>query len=208
METDEKTRFRMEFVRMKIACRDITRVPRVAEGTLGLNVHDFIFEREVQAKDTVKVLSSGIKVGDNDTQPPSKKFKGDSSKTIKQLGTSAGSLPQNSGATSGKQLANNICMSAPPKYASQRNDTNPKDAKLKAIVSVEDQGEKVHIPDSFDDSDAESDTLSEKIRRLEGYGDLGQGGSKSNNDNGPHQLWHMEIISDIEKMTQIFQEKG
>jgi hypothetical protein len=52
-EIDEKTRYRLDFVRMKIACRDVAKVPRTAEGTLGLYVKDFIFEREVQSDDPI-----------------------------------------------------------------------------------------------------------------------------------------------------------
>lgn len=56
METDEKTRFRLDYVRMKIACRDVTKVPRTAEGTVGIYVKDFIFERELQVENTIKTL--------------------------------------------------------------------------------------------------------------------------------------------------------
>lgn len=76
VEIDEKSRFRSDFVRMKIACRDVSKVPRKAKGTLGMAIHDFIFEREVSEEVAGRVLSSGIKVGDNDH--PTKKFKPDS----------------------------------------------------------------------------------------------------------------------------------
>jgi hypothetical protein len=45
MEVDEQTRFRADYVRLKITCRDILKVPRTAESTLGLCLHYFIFER-------------------------------------------------------------------------------------------------------------------------------------------------------------------
>ena len=45
LEIDEKTRFRHDQVRVRIACRDITKVPRSAESTLGIYLHDFIYER-------------------------------------------------------------------------------------------------------------------------------------------------------------------
>lgn len=48
IEIDEKTRFRHDYVRVKIACRDITKVPRTAESALGLSIMDFHFEREVE----------------------------------------------------------------------------------------------------------------------------------------------------------------
>ena len=72
---DEKTRFRADYVRMRIACRDILKVPSTAEGTLGLYLHDFIFEREVPEEDSMKTLKSGIKV--NEKEPPQKKYKAD-----------------------------------------------------------------------------------------------------------------------------------
>lgn len=71
LEIDEKTRL-LEYVRMRIACRDVTKVPRKVEGTLGLCLHDFIFEREVHEADSVRVLSSGIRVSTSDSQPPRK----------------------------------------------------------------------------------------------------------------------------------------
>lgn len=75
LEIYEKTRLRPEYVRMRIACWDVTKVPREAEGTLGLCLHDFIFEREVQEANCVRVLSSGIRVSTSDSQPPPKKYK-------------------------------------------------------------------------------------------------------------------------------------
>jgi hypothetical protein len=36
VEIDEGSRYRYHYVRLKIACGDITRVPKTAEGTLGL----------------------------------------------------------------------------------------------------------------------------------------------------------------------------
>jgi hypothetical protein len=50
-----------------------------------------------------------------------------------------------------------------------------------------DQNEKVHIPDSFDDSDAESETLSDKLRRIDAYTKVGQG-SKQPGKEGDHQV--------------------
>lgn len=47
VEIDEKSRFRADYVRVKITCRDVQKVPSTAEGTLGLHLHDFIFEKEV-----------------------------------------------------------------------------------------------------------------------------------------------------------------
>lgn len=72
-EIDEKARFRVDYVRLKIACRDITKVPKTAEGVLGLTVYDFGFEREILDDGKEKFLKSGIKVTED--QPPNKKFR-------------------------------------------------------------------------------------------------------------------------------------
>lgn len=70
-EVDEKTRFKLDFLRMRIACVDITKVQRTFKGTLGMLLHDFTFEREVVEEGKEKSLKGGIKVGEGD-QPPSK----------------------------------------------------------------------------------------------------------------------------------------
>jgi hypothetical protein len=76
LEIDEESRFRYDFVRMRIACRDVSRVPKTVEGTLGMYVIDFEFEREVPDDGGERVLRSGIKVSE-DHQPPDKKSKAD-----------------------------------------------------------------------------------------------------------------------------------
>jgi hypothetical protein len=47
MEVDESTSYRYDYVRLRIACRDVTKVPKIAEGTLGMYIIDFGFEREL-----------------------------------------------------------------------------------------------------------------------------------------------------------------
>lgn len=76
MEIDEGTRYRYDYVRLKIACRDVARVPKNAEGVLGLCVIDFGFEREMAKNSEGKSLKSGIKIND-DPQPPPKRNKYD-----------------------------------------------------------------------------------------------------------------------------------
>jgi hypothetical protein len=72
LEIDEGTRYRYDYVRMRIACRDIARVPRTAEATLGLYIIDFKFEREIPEEKSERILKSGIKITD-DAAPPAKK---------------------------------------------------------------------------------------------------------------------------------------
>jgi hypothetical protein len=42
-------------VRVQIACREVTKVPAVAEGTFGLMIYDFSFEREMEAAEGNKM---------------------------------------------------------------------------------------------------------------------------------------------------------
>jgi preprotein translocase subunit YajC len=43
---DENTRYNPDYVRVKIACREIAEVPESAEGNLGMFIFDFFYERE------------------------------------------------------------------------------------------------------------------------------------------------------------------
>jgi hypothetical protein len=43
---DEKTRYSHEFVRIKIACKDIYAIPETVESTLGVFIYNFAFELE------------------------------------------------------------------------------------------------------------------------------------------------------------------
>lgn len=79
-------------------------------------------------------------------------------------------------------------MSAPPKIGGKA--TGGENLSLQKNNADEDKGEKVHIPETFEDSDSDSD-LGERIRRLEGFGDIGQGSSK-NIDGDVHQIWCLE----------------
>ncbi|WVZ71628.1 hypothetical protein U9M48_020195 [Paspalum notatum var. saurae] len=60
LEIDEKTRYRNDYVRVRIACRDVTQVPAVAESSLGLFIFDFSFEREMIAPAEQSVRSAGV----------------------------------------------------------------------------------------------------------------------------------------------------
>lgn len=65
VEIDEKSRPRNEFVRARIAYRDVKAVPGVVESSLGLFIYDFFFEREVQKDEEEEKLSNEVKVDDN-----------------------------------------------------------------------------------------------------------------------------------------------
>jgi hypothetical protein len=63
-EVDKATLNRSDYVRIKLAARDVTKVPSVVEGTIDLYLYDFFFEREVveesaPKKDAAQIQSNG-----------------------------------------------------------------------------------------------------------------------------------------------------
>lgn len=83
----------------------------------------------------------------------------------------------------------------------------PVETTTKGIVITEDANDRVQIPETFEDSDAESESSSERIRRIDGYGDIGQGCSKSNDGGETQQFWCMEKIAEPETMNQVMQDR-
>jgi hypothetical protein len=165
MEIDESTRLRVDYVRLKIACKDVTKVPKTAEGVLGLDVYDFGFEREVPIEEIEKNLKIGTKVSND--QPPNKKQKSDTvfnnlkPASFNNTGTSS-KTPQ--GKAQGKQVA-----SAPPKLDTQPGHGGSKfmkDAQKTYYQQYDNDEEKVYIPENIEELDSESDSFGERIRKL------------------------------------------
>ena len=78
--------------------------------------------------------------------------------------------------------------------------------RSKGIVIPDDANEKVQILETFEDSDAESESLSEKIQRLEGYEEVGQC-SKQKSDDETQSFWCMANNSGADIMSQVIQDK-
>jgi hypothetical protein len=70
---DEKTRLKGEYVRMRIACSYVKQVLAKAEGTLGLKIYDFHFEREVLEEHPKEIGKVGVRVEGPAGQPSTKK---------------------------------------------------------------------------------------------------------------------------------------
>lgn len=112
----------------------------------------------------------------------------------------------------GKQKSISVTTSTPPKLSARDHDTKSKtvieNSNKAVIVSPE---EKVHIPDNFDDSDADSETLSDKIRKLDGYGEIGQSSYKPEGFGDDQQILfvhdnsndiNMELLAQRQMMKQ------
>jgi hypothetical protein len=68
------------------------------------------------------------------------------------------------------------------------------------------QNEKVHIPDNFEESDADSETLSEILRSIDAYTEVIPG-TRSKEGQDDHQVWHMEVDGATEGVSHIMNEK-
>ena len=96
------------------------------------------------------------------------------------------------------------------KNKSENMDLTKAGEKSKQVVAaavatpsdVVGQAEKVHIPDSFDDSDADSETLSDKLWRIDACTEVRQG-SKQSGGEGDHQVWRMEVDEQSENASQV-----
>lgn len=211
VEIDEKTRFRANYVRVKIACRDIHKVPKTAESTLGIYLYDFTFEREVEEVNSVRTLTSGIKVGDK--EPPNKKYKPeDQNRNGSQSGPARNNEPKPTEAGANKVMQHHqhghVSSSSSPKGSGKLSEkAKGKTVVLEKevvksqnaipqlspqVVGADAPAEKVHVPDSFEDSDDESLTLSEKLRSIDAYTEVAQS-SKQDDVEGDQQVWHMDV---------------
>lgn len=167
IEIDEGTRYRYDYVRLRIACRDVARVPKTAEGTLGMYIIDFGFEREVLEVTGERVLKSGIKFTSNDSQPPAKRSKADNvDKSGQVIGDDTVVADQDDhGQRAGKQIQQSY-KSAPPKIVYKEAE-KPKfmhDAQKSYNRHINmDDNEKVHIPDTMEESESDSESFTLKV---------------------------------------------
>lgn len=175
MEIDLSSRFDNDYVRIKIACLDVAKVPSTARCNLGMNIHIFVFEREVEVEETGRALKSGIVVG-NSNQPSPKRSKPNESYDDKS-GTPSGGKSASKFARAGAGYQQNnqsqsdmITKSAPAKFSADAQ-------KMIRKQSIEMENEKVYIPKTISESE-DSETMSDKLRKIGMSQDNGQGCSK------------------------------
>ncbi|CAN6361149.1 unnamed protein product [Urochloa humidicola] len=114
---DEATRYKPEYVRMKIVCRDVKAVPPCAECALGLDIYDFHFELEESEKNGNDKLKEPVRVEDHDAQPSPKKPRTETAN--KEPGAGKGDSNNNTFAQEDKHAykggAKKLSDSCPPK---------------------------------------------------------------------------------------------
>jgi hypothetical protein len=62
-EVDKSTLNRTDYVRIRLAARDVTKVPEVAECSISEYLYGFFFEREVEAKEAPDKVKTTMQVG-------------------------------------------------------------------------------------------------------------------------------------------------
>lgn len=99
VEVDQRTLHKQKFVRVRIGCRDVTRVPEVAEGTIWPYLYDFKFEREEVMSSKTPDIATKFSIEGGGGQPTPKKQRIDNG-CLGNIGASSWS--------SGKLLVKNV----------------------------------------------------------------------------------------------------
>ncbi|KAL5675965.1 hypothetical protein ACJX0J_012096, partial [Zea mays] len=184
IEIDERTRLRNEYVRARIACRDVTAVPGVVESSLGLFLYDFFFEREIHSEEDEQSLETRIRVDDSYQKAAKRsKYEGkmQKDKKVDYGNLDDGSIKQHDDCSKKTQSFT---------YQMQGLDKNTNKGKNVGVEEIKtgksysscsgEEKNKVHITDSEDDDD--SDLLGEELMAMKNRGS----GSNS------HTMWNMQ----------------
>lgn len=178
IKIDEGARYRYDYVRLRIACRDVSRVPKIAESTLGMYLIDFGFEREILEESRPKILKSGIKVGEHDHPPPTKKSRSELTFATHQVESEVDNHKSKDKSSGKKDTGKQAVYWSPPKVDPSKK-CQPKlmghaQKAYKSFEGMDDDGGKVDIPDIIEDSDSDSESFTRKIKRLTNDEDIGQ----------------------------------
>ena len=114
---DESTRFNRDFVRLKIACRDVNLVPPSAKCSLGMLLYDFYFEKDEPVEDNQDMLKTKIQVDSADGRQPSVKKMKTSQTSGDVVGTGVDaqtSLGENVSSTYGKSGGKDVKWGGSP----------------------------------------------------------------------------------------------
>jgi hypothetical protein len=137
VEVDEKTRLRNEYVRARIAYRDVTAVLGVVESALGMFLYDFFIEREILTEDEEGNAEIEVKV-DESYQKDAKRFKYE------------GKMPKGKRQDMGLFDEGNMKVDK-GKGKGKENEGSTLKAGKNYFNCADDEKDKVHITDSEED---------------------------------------------------------
>ncbi|CAN6348020.1 unnamed protein product [Urochloa humidicola] len=183
MAVDESTRYKPEFVRIKIACRDIYAVPDSAEGSLGMYLYDFFYELEELINFNKLVHKQPVKVPNSEDQPSPKKMRtGTSDTTSKGAGSGSIEGKMNPGKDEGGKQSYDRSYKSAPSLLSKSKPANESVSPDELNVHEAEDGEVIPAATyepSKDISDNEdsgtSGDFSDQVRQT--FGDKSSGTS-------------------------------
>uniref|UniRef100_A0A0A9GUN4 DUF4283 domain-containing protein n=1 Tax=Arundo donax TaxID=35708 RepID=A0A0A9GUN4_ARUDO len=152
LELDKRNLTKFDYVRVKIGCRDVTKVPAIMERMLGKHFYDFYFQREILQEGSTnpagnKWVRTGGDDGNNGDKPSPKK-----QKTNDNFGTVTSTQQGQSTNTS------QGTKSAPPKFMADAqklyNNMGPSPTPQ---PEKESKGKETVIVEEVEDSDEEED---------------------------------------------------
>ncbi|TVU24463.1 hypothetical protein EJB05_26904, partial [Eragrostis curvula] len=179
VDIDERSLYKQDYVRIKIACKDVTKVPPSTEGAIIPHMYDFFFEREVTMPSKPREIDIKISTSAQGEQPTPKKKK---TNNVEE-GSTSGAQQQGGHEVPDNQLEHMRqkvaeipkikfgSFSAPPKVAVKNVNTGAKlmaDAQKtygKSVIEndhgIQDGEEGVHNLLNWSPSDDEDDLLSD-----------------------------------------------
>lgn len=125
---DERTRMNTDYVRVRIACRDINLVSASAESSLGLKIYDFFYEREVEEEVRPDIGKTGIRTDASKDQPSPKKIRTENTPTNKTAQSSRGDGGSRFG-KEGTYKQNDLSYSSAPAKISWENKASNKNTQ-------------------------------------------------------------------------------
>ncbi|CAN6179483.1 unnamed protein product [Urochloa humidicola] len=187
MKIDESTRYKPEYVRIQIACRDIMQVPASAEGNLGLHIYDFFFDLDEPIPVGKEKNKNTVSVEDSQIQPSPKKPRNEGPRSnVERSETTQGKTSFYEAGGSGKTNVLNtevgkLSTSAPPKmdmHNMKDMTTSWREVAGKDLDSSQEDGEiipaatyepsKDHDEDDFDERSERSDDYATKAFKILG----------------------------------------
>ncbi|KAG2591038.1 hypothetical protein PVAP13_5NG450180 [Panicum virgatum] len=221
---DEQTRFRHDYVRVKVACRDIRQVPPSAECNLGMFIYDFFFELEDTETQEPIPLNTATKVGDPDEHPSSKKMRTEESLgSESQKGKSTEEHPKGSGkgVRSETDHLSRKFGSAPSKLPSHGNLKSTSSFSEKGLGFINMEGGNTPIPPDDEiipaamyepNNDTEREGYMENSDDSEGFAEQVNKMFNKEGESSKHResLWRVSSLSEqeVDRVNQhIFENK-
>ncbi|CAN6199371.1 unnamed protein product [Urochloa humidicola] len=199
IEVDKASLKRYEYARVKLGCRDITKIPASVEGLLDRHLYDFTFQREVPTEGVTNSAGTtwtrNVDRPDEDCPSP-KKPKWGGGGTSNQGATSSKDGSSSAGKGYGKQTS----VADPTAPKDQQSAPSKGTTSTSEVVNAGEEDATEKDPQLGNENSAKGKDLSDEDSEDQGLriGDiLSPGGSKlsfgSFNENEATHLWKLQV---------------